>query len=56
MAPAGPGPYYKVFDLWNPVWQKLTPETSRKIRLGNYERIFDQARGRVRAWEAANAK
>jgi hypothetical protein len=24
-----------------------------KIRLGNYERIFDAARAKVRAWEKA---
>ena len=56
VAPAGPGPYFAVFDMWAPVWQQLTPEASRKVRLGNYERIFDEARRRVRAWEAANAK
>jgi hypothetical protein len=53
VAPAGPGPYFAVFEMWAPVWQQLTPEASRKVRLGNYERIFDDARRRVRAWEAA---
>jgi len=33
---------------------QLTPEASRKVRLGNYERLFDAARVKVRAWEAAN--
>ena len=32
----------------------LTPEASRKVRLGNYERLFDAARIRVRSWEKAN--
>jgi predicted TIM-barrel fold metal-dependent hydrolase len=54
VAPAGPAPYFAVFDLWAPVFQQLTPETSRKVRLGNYERLFDEARRRVRAWEQAN--
>ena len=27
-----------------------------KVRMGNYERIFDEGRRRVRAWEAANVK
>ena len=54
VAPAGPGPYYAVFDMWKPVWQKLTPAASLKVRKGNYERIFDEGRRRVRAWEKAN--
>ena len=35
---------------------QLTPEAIRKVRMGNYERIFDAARIRVRAWEAVNVK
>jgi len=54
VAPASPGPYFAVFDMWTPVWRQLTPEASRKVRVGNYERLFDQARQRVRAWERAN--
>jgi hypothetical protein len=27
---------------------------SHKLRLGNYERLFDEARRRVRAWEQKN--
>jgi len=56
VAPAGPEPYYAVFDMWAPVWQKLSPEASRKVRMGNYARLFDEGRRRVRAWEAANIK
>jgi predicted TIM-barrel fold metal-dependent hydrolase len=56
VAPASAESYYRVFDLWAPIWQRLTPETSRKVRIGNYERVFDQARRRVRAWEAAQVK
>ena len=42
--------------MWAPVWKGLTPEASRRIRTGNYERMFDEGRRRVRAWEAANVK
>lgn len=56
VAPADQATQMRVYDLWNPIWAKLTPEASRKIRLGTYERLFDGARGRVRAWEAANVK
>jgi hypothetical protein len=56
VAPSGPKPYYAVFDLWAPVWKGLTPEASLRIRKGNYERIFDEGRRRVRAWEQAHLK
>ena len=56
VAPAGPDPYFKVFEMWAPVWQKLTPETSLKVRKSNYERLFDEGRRRVRAWEKVNVK
>jgi predicted TIM-barrel fold metal-dependent hydrolase len=54
VAPAGPEPYYAVYDLWTPVWRRLTNDASLKVRKTNYERIFDAARVRVRAWERAN--
>ena len=56
VAPAGPAPYFAVFDMWAPVWRQLTPDASLKVRKGNYQRIFDEGRRRVRAWEAANVK
>jgi predicted TIM-barrel fold metal-dependent hydrolase len=49
-------PYFKVFEMWNPVWERLTPEAREKVCLKNYERIFNEGRRRVRAWEKANAK
>jgi hypothetical protein len=42
--------------MWTPVWKQLTPEASEKIRRGNYERLFDAVRARVRAWEQANVR
>jgi predicted TIM-barrel fold metal-dependent hydrolase len=56
VAPAEQAKYLKVYDLYAPLFAKLTPETSEKVRKGNYERLFDAARARVRAWERANAK
>ena len=56
VAPAGPAPYYAVFDMWAPIWRLLTPEASLKVRKGNYERIFDEGRRKVRAWEKANVQ
>jgi hypothetical protein len=54
VAPASPAAYYAVYDMYAPLWKQLTPEASRKVRLGNYERLFDEARRRVRAWEKAH--
>ena len=56
VAPAGPDPYFAVFDLWAPVWRLLTPDASQKVRRANYERLFDEGRRRVRAWEKENLK
>jgi hypothetical protein len=56
VAPAGPAPYYAVFDIWAPIWQRLTPDASLKVRKRNYERIFDEGRRRVRAWEKDNVR
>ena len=52
VAPADQTAYTKVYSQYGPLWKLLDPETSRKVRLMNYERIFDEARRRVRAWEA----
>jgi hypothetical protein len=56
VAPSGPAPYYGVFDIWAPVWKGLTPDASLKIRKGNYERLFNEGRRRVREWEKANVR
>ena len=56
VAPADQATQLRVYQLWAPIWAQLTPESSAKIRKGNYERIFDAARVKVRAWEKANVK
>src|SRR6185295_3876841 len=56
VAPATQEKYLKVFNQYEPFWKLLTPEASEKVRKGNYARIFDEARRRVRGWEAAHAK
>jgi hypothetical protein len=38
------------------VFSQLTPQASLAVRKGNYERLFNEGRRRVRAWEAANIK
>jgi hypothetical protein len=53
-APANQSKYLKVFHQYEPLWESLDTETSRKVRLQNYERIFDEARRKVRSWENAH--
>jgi hypothetical protein len=54
VAPKDQASYLKIYDDYAPLWKALTPQTSAKLRLANYERLFDQARRKVRVWEAAN--
>jgi predicted TIM-barrel fold metal-dependent hydrolase len=51
VAPKDPKAYYAVYDMWKPVFDRLDKEAKAKILKGNYQRIFDQARKNVRAWE-----
>ena len=46
--------YLAVYNMYEPLWNKLTAEASQKIRLGNYTRLFDEARKKVRQWEGQN--
>lgn len=54
VAPADQKRYLKTYELYAPLFAELTPEASELVRKGNYERLFDAAGARVRAWEAAN--
>jgi hypothetical protein len=56
VAPPNQGKYLRVYNQYAPLWEALSPEASAKVRMANYERLFDESRKRVRAWEAANAK
>jgi hypothetical protein len=51
VAPSTPHAYFAVFEQYAPLWKVLTPEASHQVRVGNYDRLFDAARSRVRAWE-----
>jgi len=54
VAPTEQAKYLKVYDMYAPLLAALTPEARAKVLKGNYERLFDAARKKVRAWEAAN--
>jgi hypothetical protein len=56
VAPKDQASYLKFYDMYAPLFVKLTPEASEKLRKGNYERLFDEGRRRVRAWEQANVR
>jgi predicted TIM-barrel fold metal-dependent hydrolase len=54
VALAEPEAAFAVFEQYRPLWDRLTPATSRKVRKENFARLFDAASERVRAWEAEN--
>jgi len=54
VAPATQEAYLGTYRMYAPLWALLDTQTGEKVRLRNYERIFDRARQKVRAWEAAN--
>ena len=56
VAPTDQRKHLAVYETYGPLWQALTPEASEKVRKGNSERLFDEARVRVRAWEKANVR
>jgi hypothetical protein len=54
VAPPNQEKYLRVYYLYEPLWRSLSPDASRKVRKDNYERLFDEARRKVRAWEKAH--
>ena len=56
VAPVNQEKYLRVYKQYEPLWKALSPDASVKVRKTNYERLFDEGRRRVRAWESANAK
>jgi len=56
VAPSTQEAYLKVYRQYAALFAQLTPEASAKVRTGNYERLFNNARQKVRAWEQAKVK
>jgi hypothetical protein len=56
VAPKTESDYTRVFEIYRPFWNSLSSQTSEKVRKGNYERIFNAARRKVRDWERVHAK
>jgi predicted TIM-barrel fold metal-dependent hydrolase len=55
VAPADQKSYLRIVDMYAPLLAKLTPEAKQKFLKGNYERLFDAARVKVREWERIHA-
>jgi hypothetical protein len=53
VAPSNQQQYLKVYYQYDPLWKLLDEKTREKVRKGNYEQLFDEARQKVRAWETA---
>lgn len=56
VAPKDQESYLTIYKMYEPLWKLLSQETSEKVRLKNYEHLFDQARKSVRAWEKKTLK
>jgi len=56
VAPADAQQYYRVVEIYRPFLDRLTPAARTQLLRGNYERLFGQARRRVRAWERAQRR
>lgn len=54
VAPANPDQYYKIYYMYKELFKQLTPEAKQKLLTGNYKRLFDAARTKVRDWEKRN--
>ena len=54
VGPTNQADYMRVYETYQPLWRLLKPADRELVLKGNYERICDQARRRVRAWEASH--
>jgi len=56
VAPKTQADYLKAFNAYQRLWERLDAETASKVKSQNFERIFDAARRKVRAWEAGQLR
>jgi predicted TIM-barrel fold metal-dependent hydrolase len=54
VAPTKADGYLTIYRVYAPFWPALSAEARAKVLRGNYERLFDAARVKVRQWEARN--
>jgi len=46
--------YMKVYNMYEPLLNALNNDTKEKLLKGNFAKLFDEAKLKVRAWEKAN--
>jgi len=51
VAPNDQQKYLSIYDMYAPLFRSLSKDSSLKLRMKNYERLFNAARVKVRAWE-----
>ncbi len=51
VAPAEWDRYAKTYEIYQPLWHRLKTESRPQVLRLNYERVFDAAVPRVKAWE-----
>lgn len=56
VAPKNQDALLKTYRDYAPLWKRLDAKAAELVKKGNYERIFDAAAGKVRAWEAKNRR
>jgi len=56
VAPTEQQRYLRVYYQYEALWKLLNEETNQKVHKRNYERLFDEARHRVREWEKSQAQ
>ena len=56
VAPKDQETYLRVYKQYAPLWELRDRGAREKVLKGNYERVFDGARRKVRAWERAHVK
>jgi hypothetical protein len=54
VAPKSQADYLKAYDAYQKLWERLDVSTANRVRVENFERLFDAARVKVRAWETAH--
>jgi hypothetical protein len=54
MAPLNWQGYARTHAMYQPLWERLDAETRAQVERLNYERVFDTAAARVRAWEESS--
>jgi hypothetical protein len=56
VAPANQEKYLRVHYQYEPLWKARSAEASAKVRKRNYERLFNEGRRKVRAWEGGQCE